>query len=72
MVFPRLYHLTSQPNGTIAEVWSPSTDAWDLNPRWKLNELEIIEWTTLSHLLSSICLGNYMTTDLGLLILPRP
>lgn len=51
--FPKL-KLTNRTSSSITEVWNPSILAWDLNLRRYLKEDEILEWTSLSHLLASL------------------
>ncbi|XP_038891595.1 uncharacterized protein LOC120080986 [Benincasa hispida] len=53
-MFPRLYRLAQQPEASMAILWNSSSHAWDLNLRHNLTELEIAEWTTLSHYLLSV------------------
>lgn len=52
--FPSSFHLALHPDDTVADVWSASSEAWDLRLRRNLNDMEIFEWASLSCHLSSV------------------
>lgn len=56
--FPRLFCLTQLSEATMANVWISSSNAWDLNLRRNLIELEIAEWASLSHHLAFVRLTS--------------
>lgn len=56
MVFPRLFRLAHYPDIKVANVWIADTEAGDSRLGWNLNELETIEWASLSKLFTvKIC-----------------
>lgn len=67
-MFSRLFRLSLRPNASVVEVLNSSQAAWDLSLRWNLTELEMLEWSNLSNLLSPIALRLVDDSLLGLLI----
>lgn len=49
----------------VANACVAESKAWDLDLRRNLNDLETIEWTSLSHILSSIRL-RFLVLDTGI------
>lgn len=54
IVFPKLFRIALYPKATVAKVWIPSTDDWNLQLHCNLTKLEILEWASLSHPLYSV------------------
>lgn len=57
----------------MANAWVAENEAWDLCLCRNLSDLETIEWTSLSHILSLIlCCVPYLILSLGRWNLLRP
>lgn len=55
---PKHYRLSNHTNITVADIWNFENRIWDLGLRRHPKDDEIVEWTSLSHLLHSTSLTD--------------